>query len=282
MSFVAIPDTVREDEAINSLSDRAHRFWSMLLPQVDAWGRITANPELLRSYVWPLTGRTAAETEKALSECAKVGLLTVNKTDAAHWTQILKWDETYRPVGAAPSKRPKSRYPDTPALVCDPPALVCKDLPGSCIGMQTPAMGSQLSGVGSVPVPVSVSVPVSVEEPEPFEAVLAEEDFVDLRANPDFHLLLAFWPDWDGYRREIKKPMGVRGIREQLRYARDWGVTVWIERARASIANGWQGVFPEKAGPGMRGPGGQMVQMTKGEVATMRAIQFARNNGDLT
>lgn len=144
MSFVAIPDSIREDRRLFQLSERALAFFQLLLPQVDAWGRIAGDPDLLRSYVWPLSKRTAAETEKSLQECQAQGLVRVYEAGGIRVVQVTGWDETYRPVGAAPSRRPKSRYqecgPDTPTKTCTQPALVYEELP-TC---------RQLSGTVSV------------------------------------------------------------------------------------------------------------------------------------
>lgn len=120
MSFVALPDTITEDEALAGLSGWGFRFFINLLARVDAWGRFSANPEILRGAVWPLSGRGAAETLAALEECGKAGLLTVYRGTTGSWVQVEAWDETYRQVGSAPSRRPKSRYPipDAARLVC--------------------------------------------------------------------------------------------------------------------------------------------------------------------
>jgi hypothetical protein len=73
-----------------------------------------------------------------------------------------------------------------------------------------------------------------------WRSILAEPEFERLAGDGD---LLAFWPEWEGYRRERKRPLGARSIREQLRMALHVGSAAWIEAARRSIANGWQGVF---------------------------------------
>lgn len=54
--------------------------------------------------------------------------------------------------------------------------------------------------------------------------------------------------EWELYRREIKKPLTERSIRQSLRdLAKD--PVGWIASSKRSIANGWQGLFPERAVP---------------------------------
>ncbi len=116
MSFVAVPDTIREDERLAGLSDRALAFFLMLLAQVDAHGRIGASPKLLNATVWPLRERSATETAKALEECRVAGVLGVFEADGLAWIQVDGWDQNYQPVGANRAKRPRSRYPDPIAM----------------------------------------------------------------------------------------------------------------------------------------------------------------------
>ncbi len=78
------------------------------------------------------------------------------------------------------------------------------------------------------------------------DGILDEPEFDGLRALTECQVLEAFWPDWEGFRREIRAPLTAATIREQVRQASAWGPSVWVERARVSIANGWRGVFPDK------------------------------------
>jgi hypothetical protein len=230
MSFVAIPDSVSEDVSVNALSNLAFRFWAMLLPQVDAWGRISASPEILRGKVWPLTGRSTAETERCLKECAEHGLLRIHVEGALSWIQIQSWDETYRQVGRAPSNRPKSRFPDPTR------GLYGAVSPLSGEVYQTP--GAVRCGDGAV----------SEDEtkPDPLQAVLSDPSFERLRADPGLPKLVDVWPDFETNRAELKKPLTDTARRALLRNAQEWGASYWASRARESVANSWQGVFIDK------------------------------------
>lgn len=54
------------------------------------------------------------------------------------------------------------------------------------------------------------------------------------------------WTEWIEFRREIKKPMSERSARHMLESLLPLSRDSAVECVRASIANGWQGLFPEK------------------------------------
>jgi uncharacterized protein YdaU (DUF1376 family) len=61
---------------------------------------------------------------------------------------------------------------------------------------------------------------------------------------PEFE---AAWSNWLDYRHEKRKPVSERAARSQLAKLARFGGAVAIEAIEASIANDWQGLFPEKA-----------------------------------
>jgi len=64
------------------------------------------------------------------------------------------------------------------------------------------------------------------------------------------------WGDWCGYRRERKLPtLKQRSVNAQLSMLAEWGHDAAIDSIRASIAQGWQGLFePKSAGGGYGKP----------------------------
>ncbi len=78
---------------------------------------------------------------------------------------------------------------------------------------------------------------------------------------PDFQVV---WQDWLGYRRERKLTLTPRTLNAQLRKLDEWGPATAAESIKASITNGWAGLFEPKGnsngrrdtrpGPGQRHP----------------------------
>lgn len=62
------------------------------------------------------------------------------------------------------------------------------------------------------------------------------------------------WDDWIAYRREMRKPLTARSASMQLEELVEIGPVKAIAVIRASIANGWQGLFPK---PEQRGSNGK-------------------------
>ena len=78
---------------------------------------------------------------------------------------------------------------------------------------------------------------------EPFDPALAPIP-VEL-ATPEFRDV---WRDWISARRERGKPLTKRAVDEQLKQFAAVGPDAAVKAIRKSIANDWQGVFPEPAG----------------------------------
>lgn len=236
MSFVAIPDTINVDERLAAISERAELFFRSLLTIVDAHGRVTANPKALNGLVWPLRERSAKDTERALTECEEAKLVSVYEHEGVRWVQVERWDDLFQQVGANKSKRPKSRYPDRDQ-----------------IAMASRSQRDQIEQVDEVGTGTGTGTegePERETQSRPalslIQKACAGGGLDRLRSDPGWSSLEAFWPEWEAYRREIKKPMTERSAVEQLRQAQEWGAAVWVGRARSSIANGWQGVFPDR------------------------------------
>lgn len=92
-------------------SDRDRLFYLMLLPQCDAWGRVTASPRALNALVWPILELGSGAASKALAELARVGLVEFHEADGVSWVQIPDWDEKAGSVGKK-QDRGASKYPD--------------------------------------------------------------------------------------------------------------------------------------------------------------------------
>lgn len=111
---------------------------------------------------------------------------------------------------------------------------------------------------GGEPTPEIPSTSIAVPDPEPtHESKPAREPKASAAEVPipsrlDTPAFREVWSTWLADRAERKKPVTARAAREQLASLEPLGPTSAAECVRASIANQWQGIFPER----FRGRGG--------------------------
>lgn len=94
-----------DSEAVNALSVHAERFFVRLIMKADDYGRLTANPKLLRAMLYPLTFDTLTEKDVTgyLDECKAAGLLSTYEADGKLVLEIRRFNQRVR---AAVSKWP--------------------------------------------------------------------------------------------------------------------------------------------------------------------------------
>ena len=105
-----IKETIRTNKAINALTDFQFRMWTYLLTYVDDYGRGSAEPDILKGFVFP---RRKSVTEKNISDCltdlACMGLIDLYEVDGESYLCFPTWADHQR----IQQKRSKFPGPDS-------------------------------------------------------------------------------------------------------------------------------------------------------------------------
>lgn len=101
-----IKDSIRTSKSVNNLTDFQFRLWVYLITYVDDYGRGSADPEILKGFVFPRRkGITESTIEKELASLATSGLITLYKVDGESYFCFPKWSDHQR------VQTKKSKYP---------------------------------------------------------------------------------------------------------------------------------------------------------------------------
>ena len=114
-----------DSEAVNSLTDQAEVFFVRLIQGADDFGRFHGSPMLLKSLLYPLKNKRAADMPRLVAACEKAGLIASYEVKGKRYIQILKFRQRLRKM--------KSDFPVPPpeilALCEDDKATDDKQLP---------------------------------------------------------------------------------------------------------------------------------------------------------
>lgn len=92
-----IKDTIRTSKSVNALSDFEFRFWTYLITYVDDYGRGSADPELLKGFVFPRRKSvTEQQISRVLDDLATVGMITLYEVDGESFLCFPNWDKHQR------------------------------------------------------------------------------------------------------------------------------------------------------------------------------------------
>lgn len=92
-----IKESIRTSKKLNSLSDFQFRLWTYLLTYVDDYGRGSADPELLKGFVFPRRKGVTESTIKAgLTDLANTGLIDLYEVDGESYLCFPTWAEHQR------------------------------------------------------------------------------------------------------------------------------------------------------------------------------------------
>lgn len=92
-----IKETIRTSKTVNSMSDFQYRVWSYLITYVDDYGRGSADPELLKGFLFPRRKRvTEADIAKALADLAGMGCILLYEVDGESYLCFPKWGDHQR------------------------------------------------------------------------------------------------------------------------------------------------------------------------------------------
>lgn len=132
------------------------------------------------------------------------------------------------------------------------------------------------NGVESAPKPdqENQTKRIRTKEPDadPWELAQAAMTGPTLRTEP----FRAAWLDWTGYRRELRKPLTERTVREQIRSLEAFGHDGAIASIKRSIGNGWTGLFPPDDRSGRNGSDrAHRVEAPPGKYAGIEIVAHA-------
>lgn len=92
-----IKESIRTSKTINNLTDFQFRVWTYLITYVDDYGRGSADPEILKGFVFPRRkGLTESNIAKALADLAAVGSIVLYEVDGESYLYFPNWSEHQR------------------------------------------------------------------------------------------------------------------------------------------------------------------------------------------
>ncbi len=92
-----IRQSISEDRAFHSLSLEAQLFYLMLRPHFNAWGKLKADPNLLKGTVVPLNGNFSSHTiSRCLNEISHNTPVKLFQVEGIPYLQDLDWDNHQR------------------------------------------------------------------------------------------------------------------------------------------------------------------------------------------
>ena len=101
-----IKESIRTSKKINALTDFQFRLWAYLITYVDDYGRGSADPEILKGFVFPRRKRvTESDIDKALLELAGMGCIHLYTVDGESYFCFPNWSDHQR------IQTKKSKYP---------------------------------------------------------------------------------------------------------------------------------------------------------------------------
>lgn len=102
-----IKESIRTSKTINQLTDFQFRMWIYLITYVDDYGRGSADPELIKGFVFPRRNRiTESDIKKTLAELAGMGCINLYDVDGESFFYFPNWGEHQR------IQTKKSKFPE--------------------------------------------------------------------------------------------------------------------------------------------------------------------------
>lgn len=109
-----LKESIRTSKSINALSDFQFRLWAYLITYVDDFGRGSAEPDIIKGFVFPRR-KCVTETsiKTALTDLANMGLIQLYEVDGDSYLCLRNWEKHQKPRAAT------SKYPAPPEIVDD-------------------------------------------------------------------------------------------------------------------------------------------------------------------
>lgn len=119
-----IKESIRTSKSVNGLTDFQFRLWVYLITYVDDYGRGSADPELLKAFLFPRRkGITDANIRQGLHDLASAGLIQLYTVDGESYLQFPKW-ATHQRIRNCKAKFPSPDEADQTQYAAD-----CGELP---------------------------------------------------------------------------------------------------------------------------------------------------------
>lgn len=92
-----IKESIRTSKSVNTMTDFQFRVWVYLITYVDDYGRGSADPELLKGFVFPRRKRISeSDIEKALAELAGMGCIHLYDVGGESYFCFPNWGDHQR------------------------------------------------------------------------------------------------------------------------------------------------------------------------------------------
>ena len=232
-----IKESIRTSKSINKLSDFNFRFWAYLITYVDDYGRGSADPELLKGFVFPRRKSvTEATIQKGLTDLANAGLIHLYEVGGESYLYFPTWSQHQR------IQQKRSKFPE--------PIEEEKDEIQEDTHCHRNSPYVTVTH-GELP-PESESESKSEVESESERRARARdtrpaiEDLIDRFGE----VLAPAVDDWLSYkqeRREAYKPTGLKSFLSRVeREAQEHGDQAVADVIQLAMSNGWRGIVWEK------------------------------------
>ena len=101
-----IKESIRTSKTVNAMTDFQFRLWAYLITYVDDYGRGSADPEILKGFVFTRRkGVSEATIEKTLAELANIGSIHLYEVDGESYLYFPNWSDHQR------VQQKKSKFP---------------------------------------------------------------------------------------------------------------------------------------------------------------------------
>ena len=106
-----IKETIRTSKKLNALTDFQFRLWVYLITYVDDYGRGSADPEIIKGFVFPRRKKVnETDIKDALAALASTGCISLYDKDGESYFCFPSWGEHQR------IQTKRSKFPEPPIL----------------------------------------------------------------------------------------------------------------------------------------------------------------------
>lgn len=121
-----LKESIRTSKSVNAMTDFQFRLWAYLITYVDDYGRGSADPELLKGFVFPRRkGISEATIEKTLRELASLGSIQLYEVEGESYLVFPGWQDHQSPR-AKVSKFPAPPECNRTCMQMQADACTCK------------------------------------------------------------------------------------------------------------------------------------------------------------